>query len=244
MKFSSPLIKATLVKRYKRFLADVRLEKGSIITVHCPNPGSMLGLKDPGVGVWISKSDNPKRKLSHTLELIQLPKPNGALVGVNTNLPNKICEEAILSRKFSRFGEFDELRREVKYGQNSRIDLLLSSNDKPHDTYVEVKSVTMQRQARLHEFPDGITERGRKHLKELMDMVKAGHRAIMVYLIQRDDGDRFAFARDIDPLYAEIFDEAISQGVEAIAIGCKINTEEIIADKIIAIDEAIMEQMK
>jgi sugar fermentation stimulation protein A len=249
MKFTTPLIKASLVKRYKRFLADIRLEDGSIITVHCPNPGSMMGLVEPGSTVWISKSDNPKRKLSHTLELIKLPETNGTIVGINTNLPNKICEEVILSQKFAEFGEFDQLRREVKYGENSRIDILLSSvNDTDGldttNTYIEVKSVTLQRQHGLHEFPDGVTERGRKHLRELANVVKAGNRAIMLYLVQRDDGERLSFARDIDPGYAQAFDAAIAQGVEAFAIQCKINPEEIIADKMIEIDEPIIRQVK
>lgn len=255
MKFSSKLIEAKLIQRYKRFLADVEIADGSQFTVHCPNPGSMMGLKEPGSRVWISKSDNPKRKLSHTLELIEIQgdKQNAAsLVGVNTNLPNKIAEEAILAGNFPQFGPFDELRREVKYGENSRIDILLSTADanspddesKMRKTYIEVKSVTLQRQSGLHEFPDGVTERGRKHLGELAKMVEAGNRAVMLYLIQRQDGDRLSFARDIDPRYAEAFDDAISRGVEAIAIDCKITAQEIIADRVIEIDEPIIRQMK
>ena len=252
MKFSSNLIEAKLIQRYKRFLADVEIEDGSRFTVHCPNPGSMMGLKEPGSRVWISKSDNPKRKLSHTLELIETLS-NGqnspSLVGVNTNLPNKIAEEAILAGKIPQFGQFDRLRCEVKYGENSRIDILLSAadandGDKSHNTYIEVKSVTLQRQPGLHEFPDGVTERGRKHLGELANMVEAGERAIMLYLIQRQDGDRLSFARDIDPRYAEAFDDAISRGVEAIAIDCKISAQEIITNRVIEIDEPIIRQMK
>ncbi len=239
MKFPSPLIKAVLRERYKRFLADVELEDGSLKTVHCPNPGSMMGLKEPGSIVWISKSDNPKRKLSHTLELVSLPAPNDTLVGINTNLANTIAEEAILSGRFPQFGKFDQMRREVKYGENSRIDILLSSdkNDRPFHTYIEVKSVTLQRRDGLHEFPDGVTERGRKHLRELSSVVQNGDRAIMLYLIQRGDGNRFSFARDIDPLYAETFELARAKGVEAFAIQCKINIKEIIADKMVEIIE-------
>ena len=158
-------------------------------------------------------------------------------------MPNRIAEEFILSRKFNEFGQFEQLRREVKYGENSRIDLLLSSPGTP-DTYVEVKSITMQREAGAHEFPDGVTERGRKHLVELSAMVEKGHRAIMLYLIQRDDGDKFSLARDVDPLYAAAFDKAIQVGVEAIAIRCKVSVEEIVADKVIEIDEAVMRQVK
>ncbi len=246
MKFPSPLIKAVLVKRYKRFLADVELEDGSITTVHCPNPGSMMGLKEPGSIVWISKSGNPKRKLSHTLELINLTAPVNTLVGINTNLANNIAEEAIVSGRFPQFGDFDQLRREVKYGENSRIDILLLSDKNGHSfsTYVEVKSVTLQRHSGRHEFPDGVTQRGRKHLGELANVVQNGDRAIMLYLIQRDDGNRFSFARDIDPLYAKAFDAATAKGVEAFAIQCKINTKEIVADKMLKIVEPVTEQIR
>ena len=239
MKFPTPLIKATLIKRYKRFLADVELDSGEMITVHCPNPGAMLGVKQPGSTVWISDSNNPKRKLRHTLELIELQDADKTMVGVNTNMPNKIAEETILSRRFAVFGGFDELRREVKYGENSRIDILLSSKAKP-DTYIEVKSITMQRQPGLHEFPDGVTERGRKHLVELAKMVQSGHRAIMLYLIQRNDGDKFSLARDVDPLYAAAFDEAMALGVEAIAIRCKVDSQEIVTEKLVEIDEPVL----
>lgn len=239
MKFPTPLIKATLIKRYKRFLADVELNSGEMITVHCPNPGAMLGVKQSGSSVWISDSNNPKRKLRYTLELIELQDANRTMVGVNTNMPNKIAEETILSRCFDIFGQFDELRREVKYGENSRIDILLSANGRP-DTYIEVKSITMQRQPGLHEFPDGVTERGRKHLVELAKMVQSGHRAIMLYLIQRNDGDKFSLARDVDPQYAAAFDEAVTHGVEAIAIRCKVSSQEIVAEKTVEIDEAIL----
>lgn len=246
MKYPSPLIKALLIKRYKRFLADVELENGTMMTVHCPNPGSMMGLKEPGSTVWISKASNPNRKLSHTLELVKLPGRSGALVGINTNLPNKIAEEAIANRQFAQFGPFEHLQREVKYGANSRIDLLLSSPSNPNaaKTYIEVKSVTLQRQEGLHEFPDGVTERGRKHLGELAKVVDAGDRAIMLYLIQREDGDKLSFARDIDPLYANAFDDAIEQGVEAYAIRCKISQEEIVAEKLIEIDEPVTRQLR
>jgi len=243
MKFSTPLIKASLVKRYKRFLADVELEDGSIITVHCPNPGSMMGVKEPGSQVWISDSQNPKRKLRFTLELIKTPGNTGTLVGINTNMPNKICEEAFHSGAFSQIAKFETLRREVKYGENSRIDILLSTPDTT-DCYIEIKSVTLQRQSGLHEFPDGVTERGRKHLGELAKVAKGGERAIMLYLIQREDGDRFSFARDIDPHYAQAFDEAVAQGVEAYAIRCKITPEAIVAEKMIEIDEPVLRRMK
>lgn len=240
MIFPTPLIKASLIKRYKRFLADVKLEDETIITVHCPNPGSMIGVREPNSTVWISDSNNPKRKLRYTLELIDV---GGSLVGINTNMANRIAEEALLERRFCEFGDFETLRREVKYGTNSRIDFLLSTPNMPY-TYVEVKSVTLQRLPGHHEFPDGVSERGRKHLGELAKMVEAGHRAIMLYLIQREDGDKFSLAREIDPLYAKAFDKAISVGVEAIAIGCKISETEIVTDKLIEIDEPVLRRIK
>jgi len=208
-----------------------------MMTVHCPNPGSMMGLKEPGSIVWISKASNPKRKLSHTLELVSLAARNNTLVGVNTNQANTIAEEAITSGSFPEFGPYDRLEREVKYGENSRIDILLSRqhNGQTRKTYVEVKSVTLQRHDGLHEFPDGVTERGRKHLRELSNICQIGDRAIMLYLIQRNDGDKFTFARDIDPLYHQAFDQATALGVEAFAIRCKISDKEIIADKMIEI---------
>ncbi len=243
MKFQTPLIKATLIRRYKRFLADVELADGREITVHCPNPGAMLGVNTPGSCVWISDSNNPKRKLRYTLELIELRERDNVLVGINTNMANKIAEEAIISCKFKQLGQFEQLHREVKYGENSRIDFLLSSQG-ARDLYIEVKSITMQRHNNIHEFPDGVTERGRKHLMELSNMVASGHRAMMIYLIQREDGNKFSLARDIDPSYAAAFDAAVSAGVEAIAIQCKISPEEIVADKAIEIDEVVMRQNK
>lgn len=244
MKFPSPLIKAKLIKRYKRFLADIELEDGTLTTVHCPNPGSMMGLKEPGSIVWISKASNPNRKLSHTLELINLPARGNTLVGVNTNQANKVAQEAITSGLFPQFGPFDDLRREVKYGENSRIDILLSAqnNGRTVKTYIEVKSVTLQRHDDLHEFPDGVTERGRKHLVELSNITQMGDRAIMLYLIQRNDGDKFTFARDIDPQYCDAFEKAAAKGVEAYAIRCKISSEEIVAEKMIEIVKPVTGQ--
>ncbi len=229
MRFPTPLIEATLVQRYKRFLADVRLADGSVETVHCPNPGAMVGLNSPGNRVWISDSGNPKRKLRHTLELMQVEGPSGpALVGINTNLPNQLAQEAILAGRIAEMSEFEDLQREVRYGENSRIDILLTAPGKaPH--YVEIKNVHLVREAGLHEFPDCKTTRGAKHLRELAEMVKQGARASMLYVIQREDGDRFALAQDFDPDYVAEFKQAVAVGVEAYAIRCKISTQEIIA---------------
>ncbi|WP_319533527.1 DNA/RNA nuclease SfsA [uncultured Cohaesibacter sp.] len=223
MQFDAPLIRGTLIQRYKRFLADIKLEDGSVITAHCANPGSMMGLKEPGVTVWLSKSDNPKRKLAYSWELLEL---DGAMIGINTAHPNRIVEEAILAGKVTELAAYPSLRREVKYGKNSRIDLLLSGGDLP-DCYVEVKNVHLLREPGLAEFPDSVTKRGAKHLVELGDMVAEGHRAVMLYLVQRTDTDRFSFAADIDPDYAAAFDEARKRGVEALVYACDITLDGI-----------------
>ena len=235
MRFPGELIPAVLEQRYKRFLADVRLQDGSIITVHCPNPGAMMGLKDPGIRCWISDSGNPKRKLRHTLELVEAHAPTGkVLVGINTNLPNKLAEEAILADKVPELTGYASLRREVKYGENSRIDILLEDDSKA-PCYVEIKNVHLVRQAGLHEFPDCKTERGAKHLREMANMVDAGARAVMLYIIQREDGDRFSLAADMDPAYAEAFEDARNRGVEAYALRCKISPNEIVASTLVPV---------
>ncbi len=235
MKFHSPLIPAVLIKRYKRFLADVELEDGSIITVHCPNPGAMLGLSAPGSRAWISDSGNPKRKLRHTLELLEVQGPQGAtLVGINTMHPNKLAEEAIKKGVIPALTGYQDLQRERKYGENSRIDILLEDPHKP-PCYVEVKNVHLVRHHGLHEFPDCKTERGAKHLREMARVVDSGARAAMLYIIQRADGDRFSLAADLDPDYARAFEEAMQSGVEAFAIRCHITETEILADTPIAI---------
>nr|WP_321456488.1 DNA/RNA nuclease SfsA [uncultured Cohaesibacter sp.] len=223
MKFENPLIPGHLVQRYKRFLADVELDDGTLVTAHCANPGSMLGLKDPGTRVWLSKSDNPKRKLAYSWELSEL---DTAMIGINTSHPNRIVEEAILGDLVEELRGYETLRREVKYGKNSRIDLLLQDSDNP-DCYVEVKNVHLMRESGLAEFPDSVTKRGAKHLEELSDMVKQGHRAVMLYLVQRTDANRFALASDIDPAYAEAFTAARKAGVEAIVYICDISLNEI-----------------
>ncbi|MEP3279989.1 MAG: DNA/RNA nuclease SfsA [Stappiaceae bacterium] len=232
MKLPGPLITGRLIKRYKRFLADVELEDGSFVTAHCANPGSMLGLKEPGTEVWLSKSDNPKRKLAYSWELASV---GGVLVGINTSYPNKIVEEAILAGRIAPLATYDSLRREVKYGKNSRIDILLENTGKP-PTYVEVKNVHLMRSDGLAEFPDSVTARGAKHLRELSDMTQSGCRAIMVYLVQYPSAQRFCLADDIDPAYAHAFVEAQRAGVEALVYVCDISTEEIVVREEIPFD--------
>lgn len=233
MKFPAPLQTGRLVKRYKRFLADIILDAdGSEITAHCANPGSMLGLKEPGSRVWVSVSDNPKRKLKHSFEIIEA---DGALVGINTAYPNKLVEEGLLAGAIPELVGFETLRREVKYGKNSRIDLLLEGGS--HETtYVEVKNVHLMRQAGLAEFPDSVTARGAKHLAELSDMVAEGHRAAMVFLVQRPDCDRLELADDIDPNYARAFAAAREAGVEVYAIGCSVTPQAIEVDRAVSVD--------
>ncbi|MEI2383957.1 DNA/RNA nuclease SfsA [Breoghania sp. JC706] len=218
-----PLVPGRLIKRYKRFLADIEFPDGSVITAHCANPGSMMGLASPGNTVWLSKSDNPNRKLTHSWELVEV---GGVLIGVSTARPNALVEEAILAGVIPELSGYATLRREVKYGKNSRVDILLEDPDKP-TAYVEVKNVHMMREPGLAEFPDAVTARGAKHLVELGDMVEAGHRAVMVYLVQYPTAERLAFARDIDPAYGEAFDLARSRGVEAVATVCEITQDEI-----------------
>ncbi len=226
MKFQTPLIKATLIKRYKRFLADVLLEDGAQVTAHCANSGSMMSVNLPGAEVWVSPANNPNRKLKYTWEMIRV---NRSLVGINTQHPNTIVAEAISAGNIPTLSSFKNIRREVKYGKNSRIDLLLEMQD-GQQCYVEVKNVTMRRdfiKGAPAEFPDGITARGAKHLVELSDMVMQGHRAVMFYLVQRSDVDSMTIARDIDAAYADALDKAKKIGVEVVAFNCKVTTKAI-----------------
>ena len=230
MKFPTPLLTGTLIKRYKRFLADIRLDNGEIVTAHCANPGSMLGLKEVGARVWLSTSDNPKRKLKYSWELLEADLGCGPhLVGINTNLPNAIVADAIAEGRIAELAGYTSLRREVKYGKNSRIDILLQEENKP-DCYVEIKNVHLMRKAGFAEFPDSVTARGKKHLIELAAYAQQGHRCVMFYLIQRTDAETFSLACDIDKDYAQTFDDAIKSGVEAYAYSCTISTEGIDID--------------
>ncbi|MEL6955297.1 MAG: DNA/RNA nuclease SfsA [Pseudomonadota bacterium] len=218
-----PLIPATLQRRYNRFLADVVLEEtGEALTAHCPNPGSMMGLKTPGSRVWLSTSDNPKRKLKHTLELVEA---DNGLVAINTNNPNKLAEEAVRAGTILSLAEFDTLRREVKYAERSRIDLLLETEGQK--TFVEVKNCHLMRTPGLAEFPDSVTARGAKHLVDLAGEVAAGHRAVMLFIVQRSDCETFATAPDLDPTYHGGLKAAAEAGVEVLVHDCHITTSEI-----------------
>ena len=227
MRFPAPLLPAILVRRYKRFLADVELPSGETVTVHCANPGSMIGLNVAGARVWLSKSANPKRKLAHSWELIEVDFGGGAeLVGINTGHPNALAGEAIAAGLIPELAGYTTIRREVKYGKGSRVDFLLEAPDRP-PSYVEIKNVHLMRQPGLAEFPDAVTKRGAKHLGELGDMVAAGSRAVMLFLIQIGSARRFKLARDIDPAYGAAFDAARAMGVEALAYRCGITREGI-----------------
>lgn len=219
MDFATPLIPARLIRRYKRFLADCRLEDGREITAHCANPGSMMGLKDEGCKIWLEPNDDPKKKLKYGWRLVD--HENGHFTGVDTSVPNRALKAALLAHEIPELAAYPLVRSEVKYGQNSRIDFLLSGAGA--DLYVEVKSVTLSRQAGCAEFPDSVTARGTKHLAELTEMVAQGHRAMMFYLVQRTDAEFVTLAEDIDPTYAAAFDKARAAGVDVMAYGCDIS---------------------
>lgn len=226
MQFQSPLIPGRLIRRYQRFLADVDVG-GEVLTVHCPNPGTLMGLNTPGARVWLSRSANAARRLPHTLELVEVRGTDGThLVGINTGKPNRLIEAAILNGTIAELGGYDSLRREVRYGLNSRIDILLSGKARP-DCYVEVKNVHLLREAGLAEFPDCVTARGAKHLRELAAMIAAGHRSVLVFCVQRADATAFSLADDIDRAYAAEFGIAIAAGVECLVYRCHISLDDI-----------------
>jgi sugar fermentation stimulation protein A len=228
MLFNQPLQPAKLLRRYKRFLADVELPDGTQLTVHCPNTGSMLGCNEPGLPVMISRSDNPKRKYPHTLEMV---KGDGGWVGINTSLTNKLVREALEAGLFPELGQFDTIRPEVKTG-NSRLDFLLSNGSEL--TYLEVKNCTMAR-GNIALFPDAVTARGTKHLEELMRLHTEGFRTALIFCIQMGGVTSFTPAADIDPLYAETLAEVVSKGVLALACRAEVTPEEIVVKERVAV---------
>ncbi len=220
MHFPSPLVHGTLVARYKRFLADIVLDDGREITAHCPNPGAMLGLNMPGLGAWVSRSDDPKRKLAHTLELVEV---DGGLVGINTMHPNRIVAEALAADAIPELTGYATHRREVKYGLNSRVDFLLETPDRP-PCWLEIKNCHLMRTPGFAEFPDCVAARSLKHLRELTAMVEAGQRAVMLFVIQRTDCDLFAACAELDSAYAKGLTAAADAGVEVLAYRTEITT--------------------
>ncbi len=227
MRFPDPLIRGRLLRRYKRFLSDIELDNGEIVVAHCANPGSMTGLKDTGAPVWLSPSRNPKRKLKYSWELIQV---DGHMVGINTAWPNRIVEEAVAAQMVPELAGYPSMRREVPYGRNSRIDLLLEAADRP-PCYLEVKNVHLKRSAGLAEFPDSVTKRGTKHLRELSEMARQGARAVMFFLVQRGDCASFRVAADIDPDYDRALHAALDHGVEVLCYSCRVGEEAIELDR-------------
>ncbi|PZQ65349.1 MAG: DNA/RNA nuclease SfsA [Phenylobacterium zucineum] len=235
MDFPQPLARGVLVSRYKRFFADVVLDDGTEITSHCPNPGAMLGLNMPGLPAWVSRSDDPKRKLAHTLELIEV---DGGLVGINTLHPNRIVAEALAAGAIPEVAGYATHRREVKYGANSRVDFLLEHPDRP-PCWLEVKNCHLMRTPRLAEFPDCVAARSLKHLRELTAMVEAGQRAVMLFVVQRTDCDIFAACAELDPAYAAGLTTAAASGVEVLAYRCAISPGGVtLADRIPWRDQA------
>ena len=227
MRFNQALVQGTLIKRYKRFLADVELDDGSIVTAHTPNTGSMLGCCKPGSRVWLSNSDNPKRKYALSWELVEAAP--GVLVGINTGLPNKLIGEAIQNGTIQELQGYDIIREEVRYGaENSRIDLLLERGKKP-DCYVEIKNVTLAREG-IGYFPDAVSERGSKHLRELAQVVTEGKRAVICFCVQRKDVYEVRPADSIDKKYGVTLRQAIDVGVQAMAWRAHVSVDEIRID--------------
>jgi sugar fermentation stimulation protein A len=235
MRFPEPLVEGRLVERYKRFLADVDLVTGERVTAHCANPGAMLGLVERGSRVFLSHASNPKRKLAYSWELVEAGIGGGParLVGINTSRPNLLVAESLRAGRLAPFAGYDRVRSEVKYGRSSRIDFLLRRAGEPA-CYLEVKNCHLMRTAGFAEFPDCIAARSAKHLYELADMVRAGARAALVYVIQMD-AERFDVARDIDPAYDRAFRHALAAGVESYAYVCRLTPNEVVIDRPIPI---------
>lgn len=226
MQFPSPLLEGVLVKRYKRFLADIQLSTGEFITAHCPNSGALLGGTTPGLRVWVSYSDDKSRKLPYTWQLVEI---EGGKVGVNTHLPNKLVQEAFLLNKIPELSFYESLKPEVRYGTNSRIDFLLQKNGSP-DGYLEIKNVHYKK-GEFAYFPDCVTARGAKHLKELSLLASQGVKCFVFYVLQVEGCHYFDIAREIDPVYARGAKEAKEHGVEFLAYSCALSLEEIFLEK-------------
>jgi sugar fermentation stimulation protein A len=221
MIFKEKLISGEFIKRYKRFFADVKIGK-NIVTSHCPNTGSMMGLLKKGNKVWLSKSTNPKRKLKYTLQIIEHQKSK---VGINTHLTNKIVFDALVSKSIQNFKNFKHIKREVKFGLNTRFDFLII--EKTRKTFIEVKNVTLSRQKSLAEFPDAVTARGLKHISELLNAKQQGYEIYLLYVIQRDDCNKFKIASDIDPEYNKFLLKAVKKKLNILCYDCKFSSKGI-----------------
>ena len=225
MKFTKALIKGKFVKRYKRFFADVKVNK-SIITAHCPNTGSMMGLLNENNDAWVSKNDNPKRKLKFTLEIL---KSKNNLIGINTHLANKLVLEGLKNNSFLEFKNLENIQPEVFYNKETRFDFLVSKKNKKY--FIEVKNVTLIRDNKNSEFPDAITTRGSKHIKTLIEASKKGYQCYVLFLVQISNCKYFKIAKDIDKEYYENYKYAKKVGVKFIAYNCRIGSKEIKVDK-------------
>ena len=225
MNFKSKLISGEFIKRYKRFFVDVKIDK-NIVTAHCPNTGSMMGLLNKGNRVWLSKSDDKKRKLKYTLEIIE---DKSKKIGVNTHSTNKIILDALNNSLINDFKNLDSLQQEVKFGENTRFDFLVSINKKK--LFIEVKNVTLSRNSGLAEFPDAVTSRGLKHIRELLNAKKKGYEIYLLFVIQRNDCEKFQIAKDIDPKYYELLVKAVKKKLHLLCYDCKFSSKGIKLNK-------------
>ncbi len=221
MNFKEKLISGELIKRYKRFFVDVRIG-GNIVTAHCPNTGSMLGLLKKGNKVWLSKVDNPKRKLKYTLQIIE---DQQSKIGINTHLTNQIVLDALENNSIKEFKNLKSIKREVKFGENTRFDFLIT--EKKGSSFIEVKNVTLSREKRLAEFPDAITSRGLKHINELLKAKKKGYKIYLLFVIQREDCESFQLAEDIDPEYSKFLAKSVKKNLKILCYDCKFSSKGI-----------------
>ncbi len=228
MLLPQPLVHGRLVSRYKRFFADLVLDDGREITAHCPNPGAMLGVREPGQGAWVSWSDDPKRKLPWTLQLVEqaMASEKSALVGVNTLLPNRLVAEALANDWIPELSGYATVKPEVKYAEASRVDFLLTHEARP-PCWLEVKNCHFSRAPGLAEFPDCKAERSTRHLTDLAAQVREGHRAVALFIVQREDCETFSACADLDPAFARGLDAAAKAGVEVLVYACAMSTQTI-----------------
>ncbi len=221
MNFNETLISGEFIKRYKRFFVDIKMGNNTI-TAHCPNTGSMMGLLKKGNKVWFSRSDNPKRKLKYTLQIFE---NQNSKIGINTHLTNKIVFDALKKRSIKNFIKLDDIKQEVKFGENTRFDFLLT--EKTKKTFIEVKNVTLSRKNKIAEFPDAITSRGVKHIEELLRAKQKGFEIYLFFVIQRNDCSKFQLAKDIDPKYCELLKKAVKKNLKILCYDCKFSPKGI-----------------
>ena len=225
MNFENRLISGVFIKRYKRFFVDVKIEN-KVITAHCPNTGSMKGLLKEGNKVWLSKSNNPDRKLKYTLQIIE---DNKSKIGVNTHLTNKIVLEALENNLIKEFGKNTTIKSEIKFGNNTRFDFLITKQN--YKAFLEVKNVTLARNPKIAEFPDAVTSRGAKHIEELIKASKKGYQVYIAFIIQREDCNQFAIANDIDPVYSTLLSKAVKKRLNILCYDCKFSSKGIRINK-------------